>query len=86
MLTSVLIKTTHLNAAQYVQIYTCLLHDFLIVPCFNKETQVGCKKDLKSKIIAEDGLYFKEIFCEKSMYLLWCFVIFCVAGISSLRG
>ena len=68
-------------------IYTlAYLHDFLIVPCFDKETQVRRKKDLKSKITAERGLYFKEIFCEKSMYLLWCFVIFCVAGISSLRG
>ena len=72
---------------KWCPIYTlAYLHDFLIVPCFDKERQVGHKKDLRNKIIAEYGLFFKGIFCEKSVYLLWCFVIFCVAGISSLRG
>ena len=65
---------------------TYILLDFFIVPCFGKETQVGCKIDLKNNIVAEYGLYFKDIFWGKSVYLLWCFVIFCVAIVSSLRG
>ena len=68
-----------------MHLLTYILLDFLIVPCFDKETQVGRKKDLKNKIIAGYGLYFKDIFCEKSVHILWCFVIFCVAGISSLE-
>ena len=60
--------------------------DFFIVPFFDKKAQVGHKKDLKNKIIAVYDLYFRDIFYEKIVYLLWCFVIFCAAGISSLRG
>ena len=38
---------------------------------------------MKNKIIAEYGPYFENKFCEKTVYLLWCFVIFYVDGISS---
>ena len=32
------------------------------------------------------GLYFKDVFCKNTTYLLGCFVIFYMARISIFRG